>query len=494
MRSLRGKFVVFGLAIMFLAGFILYNPQKSLALSWEQMGTSGLGGGAGNSTAVRMVNFNNKLYVSIGNYNLPPTGVEIFSSTDGQTWTQVNSDGFGTAANLDAVMTVYNSTLYAGTVVLGGMTQLWKTTNGTDWTQVGQDGFGDFGNSRIVGMSEFNGKLYLGVGNPITGAEVFSLDSAGTLTQVNTDGFDGTNTNDFIWSMQEYNGALYAGTGASAGGAQLWKTTNGTTWSAVMQGGFGDVNNDTITTLFSFNGKLYAGTINATTGTEIWRTTTSDTSWEQANTDGFGDPHTIWSGDQAAIVNGTIYIGTRSSNIDGAKLFTSTNGSTWTMEGTAGFGDPANNFAMYAITFNGRIYLGISSATGAEIWRTGSMSTLSITSTSLDEGTVGSSYSDSVDKNTAGTTPFVWSLVSGSLPDGLTFNFSAGTISGTPTKAGTYTFTVSVTDAGNPTQLASQELSIKINAIAATATATATSVILPETGGNWYLGWVNSLF
>ena len=48
---------------------------------------------------------------------------------------------------------------------------------------------------------------------------------------------------------------------------------------------------------------------------------------------------------------------------------------------------------------------------------------------------------------TGGTSPFTWSVSSGSLPPGLTLNASTGLLSGTPTTAGTYTFTVKVTDA-----------------------------------------------
>jgi hypothetical protein len=47
-----------------------------------------------------------------------------------------------------------------------------------------------------------------------------------------------------------------------------------------------------------------------------------------------------------------------------------------------------------------------------------------------------------------GTAPYNWSVISGTLPDGLTLN-SAGVISGNPVKAQTAAFTVKVTDANN---------------------------------------------
>jgi large repetitive protein len=51
----------------------------------------------------------------------------------------------------------------------------------------------------------------------------------------------------------------------------------------------------------------------------------------------------------------------------------------------------------------------------------------------------------------------------GSLPPGLTLNSSTGQISGTPDVAGTYTFTVTVTDSENPPMTASATLSISVS-------------------------------
>ncbi len=87
---------------------------------------------------------------------------------------------------------------------------------------------------------------------------------------------------------------------------------------------------------------------------------------------------------------------------------------------------------------------------------------LTITTTSLPGGTVGQPYSQSVTA-TGGTTPYSWSVVSGSLPPGLALSPTgtpSATVSGTPTIEGTYNFTVQVTD--NVAATDTQALSITI--------------------------------
>ena len=68
-----------------------------------------------------------------------------------------------------------------------------------------------------------------------------------------------------------------------------------------------------------------------------------------------------------------------------------------------------------------------------------------ITTTSLPDGTVGTSYSQPL--AATGDATITWSLASGStLPAGLTLDTSTGVISGTPTAADTYNFTVTATN------------------------------------------------
>ena len=82
----------------------------------------------------------------------------------------------------------------------------------------------------------------------------------------------------------------------------------------------------------------------------------------------------------------------------------------------------------------------------------------SITTTSpLARGTVGTEYSVTLEANNSTSG---WSVTSGSLPDGLTLDGNTGLISGTPTTAGTSTFTVK---AANDYGSDSKELSIIID-------------------------------
>src|SRR6185436_6346822 len=83
------------------------------------------------------------------------------------------------------------------------------------------------------------------------------------------------------------------------------------------------------------------------------------------------------------------------------------------------------------------------------------VATLAITTSSLPGGTVGTVYSQAA-VATGGTTPYTWSVSTGSLPAGLSLNTSTGSITGTPSAIGTSNFTLRVADAG--TQTATQAL------------------------------------
>ena len=80
-------------------------------------------------------------------------------------------------------------------------------------------------------------------------------------------------------------------------------------------------------------------------------------------------------------------------------------------------------------------------------------------SDTLAPGQVGVSYATGVFAD-GGVPPYRWSLVAGQLPPGLSLTTSPGRITGTPTTAGTFTFTLRVADNGG--QTATQQFSITI--------------------------------
>ena len=80
------------------------------------------------------------------------------------------------------------------------------------------------------------------------------------------------------------------------------------------------------------------------------------------------------------------------------------------------------------------------------------------TASPFPPGIVGGSYSQTLTA-TGGTAPYTWEIVSGTLPDGLSLS-EAGELTGTPTAAGSTTFTVRVT--GSDTGTASKDFSITI--------------------------------
>ena len=115
-------------------------------------------------------------------------------------------------------------------------------------------------------------------------------------------------------------------------------------------------------------------------------------------------------------------------------------------------------------------------------------SALSITTTSLPNGTVGNSYTAPV-AATGGTTPYTWSWIAqtgSSLPPGLSINSSTGAISGTAGgSGGTYNVTVTVADSSTPQQTTSANFSI---------TLTVATLMVTSTSGSLPAGTINTAY
>jgi putative Ig domain-containing protein len=116
----------------------------------------------------------------------------------------------------------------------------------------------------------------------------------------------------------------------------------------------------------------------------------------------------------------------------------------------------------------------------------------SITTSSLDDASVGSSYSTTLAASGGGSSKS-WSIASGSLPSGLSLG-SNGVLSGTPQAAGSSTFTVKVTSNGASSQKqftlsVSAALEISAPASQLGEVAVPVSIALNATGGNAPYRW-----
>lgn len=87
---------------------------------------------------------------------------------------------------------------------------------------------------------------------------------------------------------------------------------------------------------------------------------------------------------------------------------------------------------------------------------------LSIVTASLPGAALAQAYQTQLTA-TGGLAPYTWSLQAGTLPPGLALDPASGTIAGTPTQAGTFSFTALVQDSNNPFQTASKTFALSVS-------------------------------
>src|ERR1700687_4506053 len=120
---------------------------------------------------------------------------------------------------------------------------------------------------------------------------------------------------------------------------------------------------------------------------------------------------------------------------------------------------------------------------------------VNVTTTTLPNGIVNSAYSATL-QSTGGATPITWSISAGALPTGLALAAN-GNITGTPTTAGTSSFTVKATDSSIPALTATKALSIVVVPVLAisssslpnSVTNAAYSATLQSSGGAAPITW-----
>ncbi len=441
------------LSVATVAVLFLALAGSAQALTWEQVNTDGFGSAA-NQLIFAPQEWGGYLYLAVGN---AVNGGSVWRSAGGTDWTKVSADGFGDVGNQYVEdFAIFKGDLFtiSAAELAGAPTRIWRSRNGEDWTQVNTDGFGDANNNyELVAMEVFGDYLYAAVGNTHTGVEVWRTADGTSWTQVNTDGFGSTDYG--AASLYVFNDQLYCGT-LVVGGGRIWRTADGITWTAANTAGFGVATNTSVAGMAKFDSKLFAFTLNGATASQVW-SSPDGTTWSQVTTAFSGD----WPSIHPMVVNGTLYTGIRNW-ITGASLWRTDNGADWFREIEQGNGD-AHNFAFYSMTqWGDRMYLATSNdSAGVEVWRSEKIGVFDITTDSLGTAYEGKDYEQKITTEN-GTAAHTWSISAGSLPDGLNIDEHTGTISGTAKEGGKFTFTVSVDDYSTPTQTVTQEYTLTV--------------------------------
>lgn len=372
------QYIIIGLFTLgsFAQHAVAQAPQVAQAvLSWDQVGGNGFGDPL-TTEVTALEAFDGYLYAGTHNVIDPEPlfdGAQIFRSPNGVNWTAVTQPGFGNSHDIAAPaildFVVFNNRLYAGTG-RGNAAQIWRSLNGTIWAPMTVTGFSDPDSVNIAALAVYDGMIYAGVGNDVTGAQIwrsFSGDN-NSWTKV-APGVPGTDRA-IVTALTEFDGALYAAV-ESESPAQIWQSYGGAsgTWGAIVTDGFGDP--DTLSTggMSVFGGYLYVGAGNETMGALLYRTNDGAT-WDQVITSGLGDPNNTQV-EMLCVFENQLCAGMRNS-VTGLEIWCSADGTSWEQVNQDGFGDPNNlgtNKSNATGGFLGQLYVGTLNLDGGELWR-----------------------------------------------------------------------------------------------------------------------------
>ncbi|HNR97543.1 MAG TPA: hypothetical protein PKH89_11340, partial [Anaerolineae bacterium] len=368
------------LAAMLLIHSVLVSAD-GVSPHWLQVNSSGFGDG-GSSSVTSLAVHSGSLYAAAGNYT---TGAQLWRCGPGLAWTPAVQNGFGTAHNgvIDHLQ-AFGGSLYASTENETDGGEVWRSPDGVVWTRVASGGFGDRSNAEVIRMTTFGGKLYAATWSYSSdhGTEIWRSDTgnAGSWTRVVQNGF-GDAYNSSVTTFETFKGMLYAGTqnGIWTGstqltrGAEVWRSSTGNagTWSRVAAGGFGALENTGVVSLAAFGDYLYASTGRSAGGLEVWRCSTcAGFDWTRVVTNGLGKPASRGMSN-LEVYSGQLYLVLGNAE-SGMEVWRTSNGTTWQQVGFGGFGDSRNRASYWdaAVTeFDRRLFVGTwNLGTGGQVW------------------------------------------------------------------------------------------------------------------------------
>jgi len=287
-----------------------------------------------------------------------------------------DTDGFGAVDNLgiSAILDSGNHVFLATSNPTLGAT-IYRSTDGEDWELISAHGIvGNSANTIVLSPVWLYDALYAGTSQSLTpplGARLFRAHAkAGDANDigwepVSLDGFGNLDNNAFTSGIVS-DGYSYLGAFSPSEGTELWgsKTGDPDDWEMCALKSFNRPDNSDSTTMYVHEGYLYVGTEVARTpsmGTAIYGTAGGEgqVTWEQVNTDGFGEAENK-NGGAITVFGRYMYAG--AWNPDGCQIWKSDMQGElpWTRENvmTGGFGAPRNQATFSIGVLDGRIYVG----------------------------------------------------------------------------------------------------------------------------------------
>lgn len=265
MTEYDGKIIVSGL--LDSAGTVpLYDFMAAWnGTSWDSVFSYLMGWQSSGPEAVNDVwsflNYQNNLYIGGSINNIDKTPATNVIEWNGESWNEMGSTGLGGGlAGFVYALTVYNDNLVAGGIFYSSETNrniaLW---NGTSWDTLSTGIVGSGIYNEVYALAEYNGNLYAGGTFTTAGGK-----PANNIAMWNGTSWSavGSGINGAVGALIAYKGELYAGGNFdSAGGqpANYIAKWNGTFWSAVGKGLRGGVNGRGVGCFTLFNDNLVAG-------------------------------------------------------------------------------------------------------------------------------------------------------------------------------------------------------------------------------------------
>ena len=168
----------------FTTGAEIWRSANGNPSSWTQVNTDGFGN-INNGNAV-LTSFGGYLYAATGQPDGAPSQIWRCQTCNGSDWIQVTNPFVSDVdARRDQGLIVWNGAMYYVGGTSGYGMKVFKTTNGTSWTEVATAGFGNknnyisyFSNSLAV----FNQQLYIGTGNYSNGGQIWRASLSGATS------------------------------------------------------------------------------------------------------------------------------------------------------------------------------------------------------------------------------------------------------------------------------------------------------------------------